>query len=129
MSDPYKQSPLRILLVEDEGSMIETLIILLSREGHKVQVAKNLLDARLALVAGFPDLLIADCFLPDGSGLDLAREYRGKLPILICTGDSSEERVRGIKEVGAECIFKPFSPSALVTAVDLAYSFHAAPRH
>ena len=69
--------PARILVLDDEGDILEVLKLLLEYEGHHVVAAK---DGRAALVAvaGKPfDLVVMDISMPDMSGIDIARSLRG----------------------------------------------------
>jgi PAS domain S-box-containing protein len=65
----------RILLVEDDQDTVTTLTTLLTEEGHEVGVAHSLHDA-LRLARGRWDVVISDLGLPDGSGLELARQFK-----------------------------------------------------
>src|SRR3546814_10332373 len=67
---------MRILVVEDDEVLREGLDAGLSLEGHTVDLVETCSDAREA-VAGFSyDALVVDIGLPDGSGLDLVRDWR-----------------------------------------------------
>jgi CheY-like chemotaxis protein len=65
----------RILLVEDDQDTATTLTTLLTEEGHEVGVAHSL-HAALRLARGRWDVVISDLGLPDGSGLELARQFK-----------------------------------------------------
>ncbi len=117
----------RILVVDDEALIRETVAIALQAEGYAVEVAK---DGRIALElltpAGLPlgeepapfDLAILDLMLPGIGGLDLCRLIRHQnldIPILILSAKGSEtDRVVGL-EVGADdYLAKPFGMRELV---------------
>jgi two-component system phosphate regulon response regulator PhoB len=110
----------RILVVEDEDLIRDTIVLALSEEGYDIIAAS---DGRTALKqiqdleansSEFPfDLLILDIMLPEINGLDLCRllRYQGKtVPIIILSAKASEtDRVLGL-EVGADdYLTKPFS--------------------
>ena len=100
-----------LLLVEDDESLGATLAERLRLEGYCVHWAKDKQEAdRLVEVSGW-DLCILDIGLPDGSGLDLARDLRltRRIPFVFLTAmNSAEYRLEGY-ELGAEdFIPKPF---------------------
>lgn len=101
----------RVLLVEDDASLGQTLVERLAKEGHHVEWARSVRDARARLEAHAWDLAIVDVRLPDGSGFGLARELRGRsaMPIMFMTAlNSAENRLEGF-EIGAdEYLPKPF---------------------
>jgi two-component system catabolic regulation response regulator CreB len=62
--------------------------------------------------------MLLDLHLPDGSGIDLLRELRGRprtqnLPILILTGESGDGILEDVRRLGAGLQTKPFSPTKL----------------
>lgn len=114
----------RLLLVEDDTSLGETLRERLEREGYQVSWCESLTDAsRLALESedekGF-DLIILDVNLPDGSGFEFARQVRMKKPtpfIFVTAMNTAEHRLEGY-EIGAEeYIPKPFHLKELLLRV------------
>lgn len=114
----------RLLLVEDDTSLGETLRERLEREGYEVYWSESLTDAsRLALEneneKGF-DLIILDVNLPDGSGFEFARQVRVKVPtpfIFVTAMNTAEHRLEGY-EIGAEeYIPKPFHLKELLLRV------------
>ena len=115
----------RLLLVEDDASLGETLRERLEREGYEVEWAESLGDAeKIALASdanhgGF-DLIVLDVNLPDGSGFDFARRVRAKKPtpfIFVTAMNTAEHRLEGY-EIGAEeYIPKPFHLKELLLRV------------
>jgi len=102
----------RILVIEDERKIAGFLQRGLSEEGHRVDVAADLLAARRLLAGSQPDLLIVDRMLPDGDGLALVRELRraGQRTPAICltARDRLEERVEGLYGGADDYVVKPF---------------------
>jgi DNA-binding response OmpR family regulator len=101
----------RILLVEDDASLGETLAERLQREGHTVKWARTLREARAALDAGPWHLAILDVMLPDGSGFALAGDVRGRsvAPVMFMTAlNSAESRLQGFEQGAEEYLPKPF---------------------
>src|SRR5262249_31656698 len=85
--------PLKILLVEDNQDTLRFFSIILSQRGHEVRKAANLLQAR-AMLTDDLDLLISDIELPDGSGLELSREFcERSLPAIAMSGFGSTEDI------------------------------------
>ena len=115
----------RILVVEDEESIRELLVMGLEEEGFEVvavgdgQTALSKCQVQAPQPQDFPfDLIVLDLMLPQVSGLDLCRflRYQGNhVPILIVSAKTTEtDRVLGL-EVGADdYISKPFSMRELV---------------
>jgi two-component system catabolic regulation response regulator CreB len=110
----------RILLVEDEGAIAQTVEFALRADGFETAHALTGRSA-LQLAAASPfDLAILDVGLPDIGGFALCRELRrGRdLPVIFLTArDAEADRVLGL-EIGADdYIAKPFSPRELVARV------------
>lgn len=106
-----------VFLVEDEESFVEALMVGLSREGFRVEVARDGLEAlnRFDLVQ--PDLVLLDVMLPKVSGIDVCRQLRKRtqVPIIMVTAKGSEiDTVVGL-EVGADdYVTKPYRMRELV---------------
>jgi two-component system, OmpR family, response regulator RegX3 len=113
-------APDRILLVEDEGSLAESIRYSLEREGFRVTVAD---DGRRALELfrdTSVDLMILDLMLPQVSGLDVVREVRqsSTVPIIIVTAkDAEADKVIGLELGADDYVTKPFSVRELVSRV------------
>jgi DNA-binding response OmpR family regulator len=109
-----------VLLVEDHADTRSVLNTLLNRCGCQTVTAKNLADARKRLREMRFDILISDLNLPDGDGIDLAREAKQtqKLKAIAITGRTSdEERDRGLK-AGFDCyLTKPINFQELKEAL------------
>ena len=84
---------LNLLVVEDNKDVLRYLKLVLEMRGHQVTTAVDLASALETLGQRF-DLLISDIELPDGSGLDLMREIRGKIPGLAISGFGSHDDIR-----------------------------------
>ena len=106
-----------VLVVEDEDSFVEALTIGLTREGFRVQVARDGAEALEMFDAIAPDLVLLDVMLPRISGIDVCREIRrkSKVPIIMVTAKASEiDTVVGL-EVGADdYVAKPYRIRELV---------------
>jgi DNA-binding response OmpR family regulator len=102
----------RVLIVEDERSLLHNLVRGLQEEEYDVVPAASVGEAREAM-AKPPDVLVLDLMLPDGSGLELLRQLRGEgfqQPILVLTArDSVDDRVEGLDAGADDYLVKPFS--------------------
>ena len=107
-----------ILVVEDEESFVEALVVGLKREGFRVEVARDGVEALEQFEATSPDLVLLDVMLPRLSGVDVCREIRSRgsrVPIIMVTAKASEiDTVVGL-EVGADdYVAKPYRLRELV---------------
>ena len=117
----------RILVVEDESAIAESIEFVLRREGFEVAVAGTLREAREKLAGRTPsggstppDLVVMDLMLPDGSGFDFLREIRahGEIPIIVVTSrDEEPDRIAGLESGADDYVTKPFSPREIVARV------------
>ncbi|RYD36347.1 MAG: two-component system response regulator CreB [Verrucomicrobiaceae bacterium] len=111
---------LRILLVEDEPAIADTLVYALETECFEVKHVLTGGDALAAFAEKPFDLAILDIGLPDMSGLDVCGRLRAgsQVPVLFLTARSSEvDRVMGLELGGDDYVTKPFSPREIVARV------------
>jgi two-component system OmpR family response regulator len=106
-------STARILVVDDEASIVDSVATVLRYEGFEVEVASS---GRLALQKAQDspfDLVVLDVMLPDLDGLEVTRRIRANgldVPILFLTAKSEvEDRVAGLTVGGDDYVSKPFS--------------------
>ncbi|MEX1136949.1 MAG: response regulator transcription factor [Balneolales bacterium] len=111
----------RILIVEDEPSLIFTLRDTLENEKYVVTVAENGQDAMEILNTSVPDLMILDIMLPGMSGFDVCKAIRGKnlaFPIIILTARDQEiDKVTGLNIGADDYITKPFGVKELLARI------------
>ncbi len=110
----------RILLVEDEPAIADTLIYALSTECFEVVHSLTGMSALTAAANSSFDLAILDIGLPDMTGLDLCRKLREKsaIPVLFLTARHAEvDRILGLELGGDDYVTKPFSPREIVARV------------
>ncbi|MFM8562850.1 MAG: response regulator [Acidimicrobiia bacterium] len=106
-----------VLLVEDEESFIDALTVGLKKEGFRVEVARDGLEALNKFDSTQPDVVLLDVMLPKISGIDVCRQLRKRtqVPIIMVTAKGAEiDTVVGL-EVGADdYITKPYRMRELV---------------
>jgi two-component system response regulator RegX3 len=106
-----------VLLVEDEESFIDALTVGLKKEGFRVEVARDGMEALNKFDVVQPDVVLLDVMLPKISGIDVCRQLRKKtqVPIIMVTAKGAEiDTVVGL-EVGADdYITKPYRMRELV---------------
>ncbi len=115
--------PLRVLVVDDEQSMLEFMVELLKLRGHRVDTAEDVPQALRKIADSRHDLIITDVVMPHGTGLDIYRAAYERMPrlarrIVFMTGHAAdEETVRFLSETGNELILKPFEIEEIEGAI------------
>ena len=112
----------KILLLEDDISLIDGLKYSLEKNGFTVDIVNNVESARSALgEAGAYDLLLLDVTLPDGTGFEVCEYIRGRgsnVPIIFLTAADEEINViRGLDSGGDDYITKPFRLGELMSRI------------
>ncbi len=116
----------KILLVEDDDRIIETLKLLLEGEGYTVSTAMSQEEAIATLKKKNVDLVLLDIGLPDGDGFQVCAAVRGDValarnkdvPIIFLTAYDDEASVVKGLELGAEdYVTKPFRPHELLSRI------------
>ncbi|CAA6679218.1 MULTISPECIES: two-component system response regulator CreB [unclassified Lentimonas] len=114
------QSKSRVLVVEDEPSIRDTIVYALESEGIDVDWTASGAEALTQIESVDYQLIVLDVGLPDMSGFDVCRTLREKnpVPVIFLTARASEiDRVVGL-EIGADdYVTKPFSPRELSARV------------
>lgn len=114
-------SPARVLVVEDEASLLAVTIRSLEFAGYAATGASTVAEARAAVRDAAFDLALLDVMLPDGSGLELAAELHdahGDMPLIFVTArDSIDDRLTGFALGGDDYVVKPFSVAELIARV------------
>lgn len=108
----------RVLIVEDEPNIIESLSFLLEREGLDVQSQSDGAAAFASINDLSPDLVILDVMLPNRSGFDILRDIRGMdapPPVLMLTAKGQARDRQMATEIGVDLFMtKPFSNAEIV---------------
>ena len=108
-----------ILIIEDDLSLSNGIMLSLKSPEFSILQAFNLLEARKYLSEA--DLILIDINLPDGSGLDLCREIKAQsfVPVIFLTANDLESDIVTGLELGADdYITKPFSLAVLRARVN-----------
>jgi two-component system alkaline phosphatase synthesis response regulator PhoP len=112
----------RILLVEDEPSLVVTLVDRLASEGYAVDSATAGDQGLARALAGSYDLLILDVMLPGMDGFAVCRELRGRgvnVPVLMLTARGQVvDRVVGLKLGADDYLTKPFEMAELLARIE-----------
>ncbi|MEJ2660655.1 MAG: two-component system response regulator CreB [Desulfobacteraceae bacterium] len=110
----------RVLIVEDEPAIADTIQYALETEGFAPVVAPTGQEALELIEANGVDLIILDIGLPDINGFELCKQIRqhSPLPIIFLTARNEEvDRVVGLEIGGDDYVVKPFSPRELTARV------------
>ena len=117
-----------ILIVEDDTALREGLAAALQNESTAVQSAADLSEARRILLGQDFDLLLLDCNLPDGSGIELCREVTAvqDVPVIFLTvRDAEIDEVTAFRAGACDYIKKPFSLTILQERISAALRKHS----
>jgi two-component system OmpR family response regulator len=111
----------RILVVDDEQSIVDAVATALRYEGYQVQEAYNGRDALTAVAQFDPDLVVLDWMLPDIEGIEVGRRLRDKgfkTAVLFLTAkDATENKVEALRAGGDDYVTKPFSLAEIVARI------------
>ncbi|MFT3715946.1 MAG: response regulator transcription factor [Gordonia sp. (in: high G+C Gram-positive bacteria)] len=109
---------MRILVVDDDRAVRESLRRSLTFNGYTVETASDGLEALEKVIADRPDLMVLDVMMPRLDGLEVCRRLRSAgddLPILVLTArDSVSERVSGLDAGADDYLPKPFAMEELL---------------
>lgn len=106
-------TPIRVLIVDDEPSLIELLSMAMRYEGWELSTATTGTDAVRAAREARPDAIVLDMMLPDFDGLEVMRRIRSEQPdvpvIFLTARDGVQDRIAGLTAGGDDYVTKPFS--------------------
>src|SRR6185436_2916898 len=109
----------RILVVEDEPAIAESVAYALERDGFEAVVAGRIGEASDRLIGA--SLVVLDLMLPDGSGFDFISKIRkdgnGTPVIVLSSRDGEADRVAALETGADDYVTKPFSPREIVARV------------
>jgi len=113
----------KVLVVDDEASIREMLVLALEISGFECLEAADIHEAYRLITDELPDMVLLDWMLPGGSGIKLLRRLKKEeatqtLPVIMLTARSHEDNVIQGLEVGADdYITKPFAPKELIARI------------
>lgn len=111
----------KILLVEDDLSLIEGMEFSFKKSGFAVEVVRTVAEAFKVIGLDSFDLIILDLSLPDGSGFDICKKVRefSDVPIVFLTASDEEVNVvMGLELGGDDYITKPFRLNELISRIN-----------
>jgi two-component system, OmpR family, response regulator len=111
----------RILVVDDEPSIVDSVATSLRYEGFDVEEATNGRSALAAAQERTPDLIVLDVMLPDLDGLEVTRRLRAdgiRVPVVFLTArDALDDKLAGLTVGGDDYVTKPFSLAELIARI------------
>lgn len=111
---------MKVLVVDDEETILETVENKLRKEGYSVFTAGNAEEGMRLFKLVKPDIAVLDVMLPQRSGFDMCRAIRkdSNVPVIFVTARSSEEdRVSGLELGADDYLVKPFSLAELAARI------------
>lgn len=111
----------RILLVEDDLSLVNGLSFAVRKQGYLLDVAHTGSETKRLWINGKYDLVILDVSLPDGSGFDICKDMRrtSKVPIMFLTAkDEETDMIMGLDIGGDDYITKPFKLAVFMSRIN-----------
>ncbi|MBE9486483.1 MAG: response regulator [Desulfuromonadales bacterium] len=115
----------KVLIVEDEESLLKLESILLTTKGYLVQGVDNGLDALEAIDKEAPDLVLLDIMLPKMDGFEVCSRIKRNpatkhIPVILLTAKKTPEDLARGQEVGADhYITKPFKSATVMETIEL----------
>lgn len=113
----------RLLIVDDDPSLLRAVAACLRGEGYEVGTARSGEEALIDIAQRLPDLIVSDIRMPRMDGYALARQLRSNprtdlIPVIFLTAkDESSERIAGIRSGVDAYLTKPFEPDELIAVI------------
>lgn len=126
--DNVNQTPINVLIVEDEKEIRRFVRSALESEGWRVFDADTLQRGLIEVGTRKPDLIILDLGLPDGDGLDFIRDLRqwSSIPVIVLSARSEEsDKVLALDAGADDYLSKPFGVAELLARVRVSLRRHA----
>ena len=119
---PNSSTPKRILVIDDEADIRESLDVLLGQDGYAVDLAENGSQGLQKSESGSYDLILLDLMMPDRSGMEVLKEIRERdreTPVFMITAYGSVEGAVNALKAGANDYFsKPWDNEKLLIEID-----------
>tara|TARA_R110000868_G_scaffold166960_1_gene401264 strand:+ start:109204 stop:109587 length:384 start_codon:yes stop_codon:yes gene_type:complete len=113
----------RVLIAEDEETIVESLSFLMEKEGYEVSVATDGQTAIAMIARDLPDMVLLDVMMPGCDGFEVVRAVRDNpqtrpIPIMMLTAKTREvDRRKGLELGVDDFVTKPFSTRDVVSRV------------
>jgi two-component system phosphate regulon response regulator PhoB len=113
----------KILIIDDERAIVDSLSYSLAREGYEVFAARDGMDGLLQAQVKAPDLIVLDRMLPVKDGTDVCRELRASgqtrnIPVIMLTAKSEEsDQLVGFAVGADDYVTKPYSQKVLIERI------------
>ncbi|MFC1994910.1 response regulator transcription factor [Chloroflexota bacterium] len=110
----------RVLIVDDDHKTVELVKLYLNRDGYRVLIAYDGVEALRLAREGHPDLIVLDLMLPGIDGLEVCRTLRSEsdvLIIMLTARTADEDKLTGLGLGADDYVTKPFSPRELAARV------------
>jgi DNA-binding NtrC family response regulator len=121
MGDKHSETRARVMIVDDERSILDTVQILLRGEGFDVEAVQSPREALQRVAEIKPDIVLTDIRMPGVTGLEVLaamREYDPEVPVILMTAQASlQSAVQAVNEGAFYYLQKPFSNAELVALV------------
>ena len=118
---------MRILIIEDEATLNETISEGLKEFGYQSDIAESISDARYMIDIRNYDLILLDWMLPDGNGIDLIPEIKAKSNktsiIVLSARDDKESEIAALKIGADDYVKKPFDFEILLMRIEAKLRF------
>jgi DNA-binding response OmpR family regulator len=111
----------RLLLIEDDSSLVQSVSRFLLAENYSVHVTQSLAEAAEAIRSFNPEVILLDWMLPDGQGIDFLRSLRTQdnaIPVILLTARADViDKVLGLETGANDYLTKPFEPRELLARI------------
>lgn len=115
---PDRAQPCRVLVVDDEPSIVDVISMALRHQGFGVAIAADGKQALAQVRSWRPHVMVLDVMLPDMDGFEVARrlsaEHAGVPILFLSARDNTADKVRGLTTGGDDYVTKPFSLEELL---------------
>jgi len=114
----------RLLIIDDDRSMLELLRVHLKAVGHVVRTAPDAADGIRAILAEPPELILSDVAMPYLDGIELLRALRSdpltrRIPVIFLTGRTDDDTLVKARQLGVDdFLTKPIQVEDLLSSIE-----------
>ena len=114
----------KLLLIEDDVSMLDLLRVHLKAAGHAVRAVSDAADGIRAILAEAPELILSDIAMPYLDGMELLRALRSdpmtmRIPVIFLTGRADDDNLVKARQLGVDdFLTKPIQVEDLLSSID-----------